>query len=191
MNRWGQQSTVHFDEKELKTDLGEGNFIFIGSSNDLFASMHPKEWVAKTIEKCSQYNNSYLFQTKNPKAAVPLGWVYKNLSNVTVCTTLESDISYPKEIMGCAPSTEERSWMMKLISSRIPAYVTIEPVMRFNLDHFVEMIKRCSPRQVNIGADSGNHHLPEPSRGEIEILIEQLSKFTIVKQKTNLKRLMT
>ena len=26
MKRWGKQQPVHFDEKELKTDLGIGNF---------------------------------------------------------------------------------------------------------------------------------------------------------------------
>ena len=28
MKRWGKQSSLHFDEKELKTDLGKNNFIF-------------------------------------------------------------------------------------------------------------------------------------------------------------------
>ena len=28
MKRWGKQPPVHFDEKELKTDLGKNNFIF-------------------------------------------------------------------------------------------------------------------------------------------------------------------
>jgi molybdopterin converting factor small subunit len=36
-----------FDEKELKTDLGKGNFIFVGSSCDMWAQNIPEEWIEK------------------------------------------------------------------------------------------------------------------------------------------------
>ncbi len=41
--------------------------------------------------------------------------------------------------------------------------VTIEPIMDFDLEPFVEMIKNTKPKFVNIGADSKGHNLPEPS----------------------------
>ena len=71
MKRWGKQPTLHFDEKELKTDLGKGNFIFVGSSCDMFAESIPENWVNQTITKIEYddpYNdkNKYLFQTKKP-----------------------------------------------------------------------------------------------------------------------------
>lgn len=50
MKRWGKQKPVHFDEKELKTDLGSGNFIFVGSSCDMFADDIPIEWIQKTLD---------------------------------------------------------------------------------------------------------------------------------------------
>ena len=37
------QGELKFDEKELKTDLGEGNFIFVGSSCDMFADAVPSQ----------------------------------------------------------------------------------------------------------------------------------------------------
>lgn len=37
MKRFGKLNKVRFDAKELKTDLGTGNFIFVGSSCDMFA----------------------------------------------------------------------------------------------------------------------------------------------------------
>jgi len=49
MKRWGKQKPVRFDESELNTDLGTGNFIFVGSSCDLFASDIPDKWVKKTL----------------------------------------------------------------------------------------------------------------------------------------------
>ena len=48
----------------------------------------------------------------------------------------------------------------------------------------------AKPIQVNIGADSGGNNLPEPSKEKIIELIFELEKFTKVKQKKNLKRLL-
>ena len=47
MKRMSIQNPVRFDEKELKT-LINGNFVFIGSSCDLFANDIPGEWIDKT-----------------------------------------------------------------------------------------------------------------------------------------------
>ena len=45
VKRWGRQNPIRFDESELKTDLGEGNFIFVGSSCDMFADTIPEQWI--------------------------------------------------------------------------------------------------------------------------------------------------
>ena len=52
------------------------------------------------------------------------------------------------------------------------------------------MIKYCNPKQVNIGADSGNNNLPEPSKEKVLALIDELQKFTTIHNKSNLKRLL-
>jgi hypothetical protein len=65
-------------------------------------------------------------------------------------------------------------------------YITVEPVMDFDLGKFTEIIKACSPRQVNIGADSGNNRLPEPPKEKILKLVKELCRFTEVKVKSNL-----
>jgi len=52
----------------------------------------------------------------------------------------------------------------------------------------VEM-KQVKPKWVNIGADSKNHQLLEPSKEKVSALIKELQKFTKVKIKDNLKRL--
>ena len=57
------QKPVRLDEKELKTDLGENNYIFIGSSVDMFAPNIPDEWIIEVIEKTKMHPfNKYLFQ---------------------------------------------------------------------------------------------------------------------------------
>jgi hypothetical protein len=62
--------------------------------------------------------------------------------------------------------------------------------MDFDLEEMVELIKRCNPVQVNIGADSGNNHLPEPSMEKLLALIDELQKFTTIARKSNLGRLL-
>ena len=65
MKVW-KQKPLRLVEKELEDDLGSENFIFVGSSTDLFAKDVPEDWINKVLIKCSQHKNKYLFQTKNP-----------------------------------------------------------------------------------------------------------------------------
>lgn len=181
MKRWGELNPVRFDEKELKTDLGSGNFIFVGSSCDMWAQDIPEDWIFKTLCHCNKFDNNYLFQTKNPynirRILIPKSHV---------CITLETNRHY-SEIMKNSPSPEQRVEQIKLI--RHPLYITIEPIIDFDLPEFVEMIKSCNPIQVNIGADSGNNNLPEPSKEKIKELVSELQKFTTIHNKRNLNRL--
>lgn len=182
MKRWGRLKPVRLDEKELKTNLGEGNFIFIGSSCDMWAQDIPEAWILRTLIHCDIYNNKYLFQTKNPE----------NIRRIlpyqsSVCVTLETNRYYP-EIMQNSPAPVSRWYQSKFI--RHPLYVTIEPILDFDLWNFVDMLKQLEPLQVNIGADSGHNNLPEPKKEKVLELITELEKFTIVHQKKNLQRLL-
>jgi len=189
MKRWGKLNPVRFDEKELKADLGEGNFIFVGSSCDMFAIDIPNIWIGETLHHCDKFKNKYLFQTKNPGNLLRNYERYYFPKGSVVCTTIETDMFYP-EIMRNSPAPIDRSIAMEELSSFMSTFVTIEPVMDFNLEHMVEMIHRCHPQQVNIGADSGNHKLPEPPKEKLLALIEELQKFTTIARKTNLARLL-
>ncbi len=185
MKRLGKLKPVRFDKRELRTDLGSGNFIFVGSSCDMFAETIQSGWIYDTLARCYNFDNKYLFQSKNPermarnKGSIPLGSV--------VCTTIESNIWYP-EIMRNSPPIRSRVEGMKNLWE-FRRFVTIEPILDFDLDPFVEIIKACEPHQVNIGADSGNNNLPEPTIEKIRTLVDRISKFTVVSNKRNLERL--
>jgi len=184
--RWGSQPELHFDKKELKTDLGNGNVIFVGSSCDMFARDIPYEWIIKTIQHLIKFDNTYLFQSKNPKWFDAIA--IHNVEKFILCTTIETNRVYP-EIMKNAPDPFERA----LEFGKIPIeekYVTIEPIMDFDLNSLVGLIKFCRPKQVNIGADSGRNGLPEPSKEKILALIEELDIFTEIDHKSNLNRLL-
>lgn len=188
MHRWGKQPPLHFDENELKTKLGHGNYIFVGSSCDMFAKDIPEEWIIKTLEHCNKYSeNRYFFQSKNPEKMIHM---LKNISfNYDICTTIETNRNYQK-IMNNSPSTWNRATeMMKYDNSLVKKYVTIEPIMDFDMYEMIQVIRICNPVQVNIGADSGHNNLPEPPKEKILQLIEELQKFTVIANKKNLERL--
>lgn len=179
------QKPIRFDYSELKTNMEKGHFIFVGSGNDLFANDIPKEWIEMTIEHCNKFDNWYLFQSKNPERFFEFTLPKKSV----ICTTIETNRWYP-EIMNNAPHPEERAEAMQKASSSYPAYVTIEPIIDFDLEGLVDLIRKCNPRQVNIGADSKECNLPEPDRRKIFALINELQKFTRIEKKDNLWRLL-
>jgi hypothetical protein len=184
MKRWGKQNPVHLCESEFKTDLGSGKVIFVVSGSDLFAQDIPQEWIDKTITYCKQFpGNKYLFQSKNPSRIN--GSLLPN--NSIVCTTIESNRWYP-DVMRNSPPPYKRAVGMQCID--LPKYLTIEPILDFDLDDMIEIIKGVNPEQVNIGADSGNSHLPEPSKEKLLALIDELKKFTVIDEKRNLARLL-
>jgi len=186
MKKWGKQKKIRLEKSELKGDIGTGKFIFIGSSCDMFAPDIKEEWILDTLEYLRQFDNRYMFQSKSPKQIVNFT---QNLPpKSVVCTTIETNIWFPK-IMGKSPTPQERAEGMDMLHG-IEKYVTIEPVMVFDLEPLVELIEKCDPVQVNIGADSGGNHLPEPKKDDVLQLISELEKFTKVKQKSNLKRLL-
>ncbi len=183
MKRWGSQRPLRLAENELRDDLGEGNFIFVGSSTDMFADDVPEEWIGKVIAQCLFYNkNTYLLQTKNPKRFHK----YNFPENFILCITLETNRHYKN--VSKAPKIINRinDFVYFKFKNKV---ITIEPIMNFDFAEFLFLIKCCSPLWVAIGADSGGHNLPEPSWDKVQILIEELEKFTEVKIKDNLKRL--
>jgi len=177
-------------ENELKRNLGKNKFWFVGSCIDLFAESIPVEWIHKTLDHCRQYeSNRYLFQSKNPDRIYTLRRFLP--PDVVVGTTIETNRYYRK--MGRAPSVAERAWnILQLSLLDIKTIITVEPIMDFDVDKLVGIIKAAEPTWVNIGANTNSKvKLPEPSPGKVKDLIEELSVFTEVKVKSNLKRLMS
>ena len=184
---WKRQKSEKqiLDEKCLKDDLGSSNFIFVGSSTDMFSDKVPTEWIIKVLEHCNKFpNNTYLFQTKNPKRFFDFSTFPKK---TIFGTTLETNWNH-KFMLSKAPSPYIRfREIMKCMSDR--TMISIEPIMDFDLDGFVEMLMVLQPKFVSIGADSKGCNLPEPTLEKVKKFIEKLEDFTEVKIKDNLKRL--
>jgi len=179
------QPELHFDEEELKTDLGSGNIIFVGSSCDDFALSIPSMWVDRQLTICRFFpDNRYLFQSKMCGRFS----LFKFPDNTILGTTIETNRYYHG--ITKAPRPWERMMAMTCIEN-YPKMVSIEPIMDFDIDVLVRWMLEIKPEFVSIGADSGNNHLPEPSSDKVKALIEALKDITEVKVKDNLKRLMS
>lgn len=186
VKQWGVPPDVRLDELVLKEHLGCGNYIFVVSGSDMFASDIPNEWIMKILSQCSRYNNKYLFQTKNP-TRILLQYEDHLPKDSVVGTTIETNGEDLIKLVSSAPGVCERSESLSCI--RFPTMVTIEPIMEFDLIDLVGLIRYTKPDFVNIGADSKGHALPEPSWNKIIMLKDELSKFTKVTMKDNIYRL--
>ena len=181
MHKYWSIKHPYFAEKELETDLGSGKSIFVGSSIDMFADNIPDEWIDRTIHHLEKFDNEYFLQTKNPRRLSQFDLLK---IRCVVGTTIETN-RYYREFMGKTPTPQDRAKHMPKGHS-----VTIEPIMDFDVVEFLALIKSCEPQYVNIGADSGNNGLPEPSKEKVLNLIKGLKSFTSVHLKKNLNRIL-
>jgi len=170
-------------EYEFKKKFKKDDVVFVCTCNDLFADNVPSEYINKIIDFYNQFESTILYQTKNPGKIHHFTLPEKSI----ICTTIETNRWYPK-YMGNTLNPQYRAIYMDLLGG-IDKYVTCEPLMDFDLKEMVNLIKLCNPIQVNIGSDSGHNNLPEPSKEKVFELVSELEKFTKVKLKKNLNRL--
>jgi len=121
---------LHLDDSCMKDVFTSDQFIFVAAQNDLFSYEVSGCVILDVLNHCRKYDAKYLFQTKNPGRILDyLGQIPKNS---VICTTIETNRWYP-EIMGNCPRPIQRSGAMDRISKYFKTYVTIEPIMDFDL----------------------------------------------------------
>lgn len=193
---YSEQPPLHLKESEFRGEFNADDFIFIGSGTDMFADKVPSEWIKKVLDFCVSASSTlfnanqtkFLLQTKNP--ARLLEFVNHPLfkkGQVVACTTIETNRHY-SEFMGKAPLPQKRVEAMALISEQgIKTFVTVEPIMDFDLEEIVTMIQRCNPEQVNIGKNSKEERikLPNPTLVKTVELVKAILPFTKVEIKEN------
>lgn len=179
---------LRIDEKQINRKFKPGSTVFVVGQNDLFANDVPIEFIQNIIHNCKQNNVTYFFQTKNTDRLYDFDYMLP--LNSIICTTIESNDKHCV-YDGIVLHPVDRVKYFSKIKNVAQKQVTIEPIMKFDLRKFVDLIEICNPYQVNIGANSYKKvQLPEPTKKEILSLISELEKFTIVKKKSNLERLL-
>jgi len=187
-NRFGvparYQGELRLIESEFKVNYGSGKKIFIEHMNDLFAEDMADGVIDLILEHCRTYpNNTYVFQSKNPRRVGD--WINDMPPSWMMGTTIETNRS--TAAISNAPEPIKRTFRAYGIES----FITIEPILKFDLKPFMEILKRINPTFINIGADSKGCGLPEPTPAELQDLIKAIQDAGLtIKIKSNLSRLL-
>ncbi|OPY03496.1 MAG: hypothetical protein A4E60_00161 [Syntrophorhabdus sp. PtaB.Bin047] len=173
-------------ENEFKIKYGSGKVIFEENCNDLFAKLMPQEFINRVVHHCLKWpDNEYVWQTKNPARYLTMDALMPG-NSIFGCT-IETNRDIPPEI-SLAPHPTERFEAMKALQAH--KFITVEPIMDFDVLKFAAWINDVKPDFVNIGADSKGHGLPEPPIEKVMELIRWLTDLGIeVREKHNLERL--
>jgi len=161
--------------------LGHGKTIFVGSMFDIWADKIPSEWIVRILEHCRKYDNTYLLQSKNPKRF--LDFIQMCPDKTIFGTTIESN--------RITDIVKNRVYPLQLLVVHgYKVMVSIEPILDFDIDIFTPQLSTTKPIFISIGADSKKHNLKEPTPEKVKALITELERFTEVRQKDNLQRLL-
>ncbi len=179
---------LRLSEKEFAVDYGTGKTIFIENTNDLFADEVPIGFITEILRHCQMYpENMYVFQTKNPMRyrtqTVQIFLPPKRMFGVTIETNRRLDNNAP-------PAGERKEWF-SFIDESEKTFVTIEPILDFDLDVMLRWMEELKPDFINLGADSKSNRLEEPPAFKVRQLIEGINNLGIeIKEKRNLERLL-
>ena len=171
----------HFHPERLNRKLPKttgDQFIWPCSSGDI--TFAKPQCIYKILDAIKRHpDRTFLLQSKNPavfKKYEPLP------ENVVLDITLETNRDEGYRGISKAPLPSKRfKDYLKVEHPR--KFVTIEPVLDFDLKTFVSWIRRIKPERVYLGYDSKNCRLPEPPLQKVLALESELKKFTKVKRK--------
>jgi protein gp37 len=174
-------------EKEFDVKYGNGKTIFIENCNDLFAEEVLESFILRVLDHCNDWpENTYVFQTKNP--ARYKAYLDYFPPNFILGTTIETNRYYPW--ISKAPFPVLRYEAMMRLPAMTKNFITLEPILDFDVNILTSWIKNIHPDFINLGADSKNHGLPEPTVEKIMAFTERLKDYGIdLREKHNLARL--
>lgn len=157
----------HLVESELNRSFKPGEFIFVAYMGDI--SWASREEMNRILSRINQFPlTDFLLQTKDPRCFHD--WHLDFPPNVVLGTIMETNRNYR---LTKAPPPYQR--YEALASFEHPRkFLSIEPVMGFDLAHFIGWIEKVQPDIIEVGADNYHNNLPEPLPEELEHLIRYL-----------------
>lgn len=170
-------------EQELLQTFKPGEFIFVAYMGDIYWAT--RDQIYKILDRIEQFPETrFLFCTKSPST---YDWWNRALpANVIIGTTLETNRDLR---LSGAPSPASRFTSLRLTQHPYK-FLSIEPIMDFDLNEFSLWIRLLRPDIIEVGADNYHNNLPEPSPEKVEQLLADLRKISpVVIEKEGLKRL--
>jgi protein gp37 len=167
-----------FHPEELKKKFKPGEFVGVALMGDIsFAAPAQLDEVFDVIARFPKTN--FLLQTKDPSLFSRLPACELPKLNVYYGSTLETNRVYDCSM---APSPATRFVSLYQLSAP-HKFVSVEPIMDFDLGGFVHWLEELKPDIVELGYDNYGHRLVEPKLAKTLELIEMLEQFTIVRRK--------
>ena len=170
----------HEHPERLNKKFPKGSQVFVCSLADIsFATEEYRQKIYAAITK--QPDVTFLLQSKDPQCFIEGADNDLIPENAIIGTTIETNRS-TSDISKAPPPIQRYSDMCDIYYVR--QYVTVEPIMEFELDVMVRWIHEILPAFVYIGYNNHTPHLPEPSLKETMALIQEIETFTEVRLKT-------
>ena len=186
--RYRQGFKPHLVEEELGRSFTPGELIFVSFMGDIsFASWVELILILDRIKRFPR--TDFLFLTKNPSKF--FDWDGEEISlpaNTYLGTTIETNRNLSRSITLAPRPWERFNSLASFPHAR--KFVSIEPLIDFNLPELISWLETIKPEIVEVGADNYGHQLPEPPWGKVEELLGRLREFVPkVVEKEGLARL--
>jgi len=170
-----------FCPSELKKTFRPGELVFVSDMGDMWGTWVPDEWILAVLDHVKKFpETTFLFLTKNPRRYIVLKDYLKSLKNIILGATVETNRNDYRNI-SCAPPPLSR--LDAMIELRLLGFrnlmISIEPILDFDPEVFLNKILRIKPTLVYIGYDNYNNKLPEPPLAKTQELIQQLRQHKI------------
>jgi protein gp37 len=154
MAKWvyGDAFTPKIFENRLRYSK-KNKWVFVCDMGDLFCKAIPSEWIEEVIKVVAgaDPSNTFLFLTKNPRRFFEFLGSFS--PNCILGCTIETNRDEIVGKISKAPRVSERykamvelDWPRKMLS--------IEPIMDFDLEVFLDWISHISPEICAIGYDN-------------------------------------
>lgn len=179
----------HTHPERLKRIPGSP-IVFVCGTSDI--SYSPANFTNRIIDavkkKRSRSPQTFYFQSKNPKYFQPFLPSLRKDERIVLLTTLETnrDKGYSSISKAPVPSVRFKDFYDLEFPRKV---LTIEPVLDFDLNPFIDMVKQLHKQgtleYVWFGFDSKKCGLPEPSIQKAQRFVNALKKSGVmVKSKT-------
>ena len=153
---------------------GDGSWIFVCSSGDLFSPAVPDQWICLLLDKINRdgYGNRFLLQTKNPARILRFTDHLVDPGRYIVGTTIETNRD--TSAWSRAPPTRRRVEALIALDG-YDHFLSLEPLADFDLPEFLDMIKSVRPVAVEAGLENYTSFLPKPRPEKCRALLSNLS----------------
>lgn len=173
---WARMMGLSHEPKLIQTDEHEilkvqNAVIFLNSAYDSFAKCIPSEWIISMLRwiRRQHPSNKFLLQTKNPQRM--FGFL-KPLLEVKDRVRLGTTVETNRDTSGIskASSPRARAWALATLREKygFETFLSFEPLMNFNLERMLVIVRAVAPFCIEIGFDNWEHkhkvHLKRPKR---------------------------